>query len=68
MANDVPRHFADFVKQNADEHGQLAARIEASHGRLTTEIAKAETRTTRWFIAALAVGVSILATIILIVN
>ena len=34
MANDVPKYFADFVKQNADEHGALAAKIEATRGKL----------------------------------
>ena len=82
----VPQWFSDFAVKNADEHGQLAtkieasngqlsakieesnARMEASYGRLATEIARAETRTTRWFIAALAVAVSVLATIIILVN
>ena len=69
-AQNVPKYFADFVKQNADEHGQLAteiakaearttAKIEAVRGDLTAKIADAETRTTRWFISALAVGLTL---------
>ena len=82
----VPRWFSDFAVKNADEHGQLAAKIEAVRGELRQEMAtsrgelreemstlrgdfaRAETRTTRWFIAALAVAVSILATITIIVG
>ena len=42
MAQDsqnVPKYFADFVKQNADEHGQLATKIETSRGELREEMA-----------------------------
>ena len=60
--HNVPQWFSDFaVKQNAVEHGSLA-----------TEIAKAETRLTRWtavlVIGGLTVAVSVLTTVILLVN
>ena len=82
----VPQWFSDFAVKNADEHGQLAARIEASSGQLReeiavnrteiaanrTEIARAETRSTRWtaglVIGGITVGVSVLTTIIILVN
>ena len=80
----VPQWFSDFAVKNADEHGQLAARIEAatgelsarmeaSFGRLATEIARAETRSTRWMIGvvigSVAIGVSVLTVAMtLIVN
>ena len=61
VANDVPKYFSDFAVKNADEHGNLA-----------TEIAKAETRLTRWtavlVIGGLTVAVSVLTTIILLAN
>ena len=34
----VPRYFSEFVKQNADEHGRLAAEIAATRGELREEI------------------------------
>ena len=74
-AKNVPQWFSDFAVKNADEHGLLAARIEESNarieavsGRLALEIARAETRTTRWFVAALAVAVTVLSTITILVN
>ena len=30
----VPKYFADFVKENAEQHGELEARIATSEGRL----------------------------------
>ena len=82
----VPRWFSDFAVKNADEHGQLAAKIEAVRGELRQEMAtsrgelreemstlrgdfaRAETRMTRWFIAALAVGLTIAVTVLTYVN
>ena len=30
----VPKYFADFVKENAEQHGELEARIATSESRL----------------------------------
>ena len=82
----VPQWFTNFAVKNAEEHGLLAARIEASHGdlaakiaasnaridaavgRLEAEIARAETRSTRWTIAALAVGFTVMSALIILVD
>ena len=93
----VPQWFSDFAVKNAEEHGLLAARIEASNGDLSTrietsygqlreeiavnrteiaatrgEIARAETRSTRWtagiVLGGITVGVGVLSTIIILVN
>ena len=79
----VPQWFSDFAVKNADEHGVLAKSISETKGDLSnsiadtrgdlaTEIAKAETRLTRWtallVIGGLTVAVSILTTIIILVN
>ena len=111
MADDtqnVPQWFSNFAVKNAEEHGLLAARIEASYGELSTriettkgelsarieatrndlreeiaanreeiaatrgEIARAETRSTRWtagiVLGGITVGVGVLSTIIILVN
>ena len=71
-AQNVPRWFSEFAVKNADEHGLLAARIEASYGELREEIARAESRSTRWtagiVLGAITVGVGVLSTIIILVN
>ena len=30
----IPKYFADFMKENAQQHGELGERISASEGRL----------------------------------
>lgn len=30
----IPKYFADFMKENAEQHGELSERISASEGRL----------------------------------
>ena len=68
----VPRWHADFAERNAKEHGELAKAIENSHGKLATEIAKAETRTTRWTVVIVAgatsAGVGVLSLIMYLIN
>ena len=81
----VPRYFADFVKQNADEHGRLAAEIAATRGDLTAkiegsisqlrqeiatnriEIARAETRSTRWMIGTIIGATTLIITAMTII-
>ena len=57
----VPQWFADFAVKNADEHGALAEKIQVSENRMI-----------RWtaglILGGLTVAVSVLSTIIILVN
>ena len=69
MAQDpnVPKWFADFVVKNADEHAALAKEIANN----ANEIARAETRTTRWmailFLGGLTITLSALTIAVAII-
>ena len=57
----VPQWFSDFAVKNADEHGVLAEKIQASENSMI-----------RWtaglILGGLTVAVSVLSTIIILVN
>ena len=71
-SQNVPKWFADFAERNAREHAELRLEIQEGygelksemHGDLKSEIAKAETRMTRWTLGAIALAVAILAAFI----
>ena len=63
-SQNVPKWFADFAERNAREHGELKSDTQDKFGELKSEIAKAETRMTRWTLGAIAVAVAILAAFI----
>lgn len=46
----IPRYFADFMKENAEQHGKLDARISASEGRLI-----------RWMVGIVLSGMAVLS-------
>ena len=52
----VPKWFADFAERNAKEHGELKSETQDKFGELKSEIAKAETRMTRWTLGAIALA------------
>ena len=64
----VPQWFSDFAVKNADEHGTLAKSIADTRGELATEIAKAETRLTRWTALLVIGGLTIAVAVILNFN
>ena len=63
-SQNVPKWFADFAERNAREHGELKSETQDKFGELKSEIAKAETRMTRWTLGAIALAVAILAAFI----
>ena len=63
-SQNVPKWFADFAERNAREHGELKSETQDKFGELKSEIARAETRMTRWTLGAIALAVAILAAFI----
>ena len=62
----VPKWHAEFVERNAREHGELAKAISDSHGKLAVDIARSETRLTRWRVGVAAVVVAIISAVIVL--